>query len=78
MSPNIITLRTIIRAMLAMTLTLALLAIVLFLVEELSDADPNAALTALLGSIVTGLSTALGMIVKAIAETTGDQGNGSN
>ncbi len=74
MGPRITFLRTIIRGILALAAIGALVVALRFLLTELNSADPNAALTALLGTITGGLASFLGIIGQAIAHNPSDRG----
>ena len=77
MDRKVILLRTVIRAALALMLTVALVLSLFLLLTQLNDPNPNAALTALLGSITGAMGVALANLVGAISSNPSDRGNGN-
>ena len=73
MTPGIIKLRIIVRAVLAAILTISLVSALWLLLTELNDPDPTAALTALLGTSVGAIGTSLGILMNAIAANPSDR-----
>lgn len=73
MSSRIIVLRTVIRAILALILIIALLSSLFFLLTELNASNPNPALTALLGTIIGAMGGALTALVNAIGSNPSDR-----
>ena len=67
---KIVMIRSYERTGLAVLLIFALGASLFGLLRELNDAQPNAALTALLGGITTAFGGALGILIQSIAGTT--------
>ncbi|MEE9584740.1 MAG: hypothetical protein V3W51_04585 [Candidatus Brocadiales bacterium] len=78
MNNKVTILRTKIRAGLAFSLIIALVLSLFLLLTALNDPNPNAALTALLGSITGALGTGLVALIGAIAGTTMENEEGSN
>ena len=74
MGPHIIFLRTVIRGLLSVFLITTLLISLRYLVNELNTPDPSAPMVALLGNLTGALSTALGVLVNAIASNPSDRG----
>ncbi len=74
MTPKITVLRTVIRGILALTAIIALVTSLFMLLQELNTANPNPALTALLGTITGGIAAFLGVMGNAIAHNPSDQG----
>ena len=70
MTPKIIIIRIIARSVLAILLVVALLFALRVLLVELSAGEPNAALIALLGTILGALASALVILANALASNT--------
>ena len=73
MDRQIIILRTAIRAVLAFAMLVGLVAALFLLLTELNDPNPNAALTALLGSITAAIGQSLVSLVAAISSNPSDR-----
>ena len=73
METRIIVLRTVVRALLATGMLAGLVAALWFLLTELNDPNPNAALTALLGSITAAIGQSLVSLVAAISANPSDR-----
>ncbi len=73
MDTRIIVLRTVVRAVLAGGMLAGLVTALWFLLTELNDPNPNAALTALLGSITAAIGQSLVSLVAAISANPSDR-----
>ena len=75
MGPRIIFFRTAIRGFLALSAISALVVGLHLLLTEMNTVNPNAALTALLGSVIGGLGSFLVIMGQAIAHNPSDRGD---
>lgn len=78
MTEKVIIIWLTLRTVVVLSLTGVVLLALFFLLTELNDPNPNAALTALLGAAVASLGQSLIIMVQSIAQFVGGGQSGSN